>query len=228
MKKTLILSLALFLFTHTVFAAGAANVASEHQAKQKDIQLREELKQKIQAITDDPALKTKVMKEAQRRIILCAACHGKDGNSVVSYAPSLAGQNPVYMVDQFMRFGDGRRHDFTMSSLAKSIKDEDKIKLSIYFSEQKMKPMGGGNQALIPHGQQKYQALCAECHGSDGHGVNQGYARLAGQRPEYIVKMLKVFKNQTGKRSNPWMTARTSQLNEKDMQAIAAFLANQP
>ena len=37
---------------------------------------------------------------------------------------------------------------------------------------------------------------------------------------------LKDFKNQTGRRSNPWMTARANGLDEKDMQAIAAYLAN--
>lgn len=32
--------------------------------------------------------------------------------------------------------------------------------------------------------------------------------------------------NQTGRRRNPWMTARANGLDEKDMQAIAAYLAN--
>ena len=113
-----------------------------------------------------------------------------------------------------------------MSSLARVIKDEDKIKLAIYFSEQQLKPAGGGWPELTQRGKERYQIFCMECHGEDARGGEQGYARLAGQRPEYIVKMLKEFKNQSGRRSNPWMTARANALSETDMQAIATYLAN--
>jgi len=225
MKKQIIVTL--FLLVSSVIASAEQNnTALNFQSKEADLEIRQQLQQQIADMTKHPEAKAKLIANAKRRIILCAACHGKDGNSVVAYAPSLAGQNPVYLVDQFMRFGDGRRNDFTMSSLAKSIKNEDKIRLAIYYSEQTMKPIGGGQQELIPHGKQQYQILCAECHGKDGKGAEQGYARLAGQRPEYIVKMLKEFKNQTGRRSNPWMTARANGLDEKDMQGIAAYLAN--
>jgi len=222
-----LITVILFLVTiSTSLSAEQNDSALNYQNKEADLEIRRQLQQKIENLTQDPASRAQLIARAQRRSVLCAACHGKDGNSVVDYAPSLAGQNPVYLVDQFMRFGDGRRSDYTMNSLAKSIKNEDKIRLAIYFSEQTMKPAGGGQKQLIPHGQQQYQILCAECHGKDGKGAEQGYARLAGQRPEYIVKMLKDFKNQTGRRSNPWMTARANGLDEKDMQAIAAYLAN--
>ena len=126
-----------------------------------------------------------------------------------------------------MRFGDGRRNDFTMNSLAKSIKDEDKIKLAIYFSEQKIKSAGTNQPDLIPRGKDRYEKFCLECHGTDGRGSEKGYAHLAGQRPEYIVKMLQEFKNKTGRRSNPWMTARANTLTDSDMQAVAAYLARE-
>ena len=204
----------------------AGGSAINFQTKEKDLQLRGQLEEKIHLLTSDDKAKTRLVRDAKRRIALCKACHGEDGNAIVAGVPSLAGQNPVYLVDQFMRFGDGRRNDKTMNSLAGVIKDEDKIKLAIYFSEQKMKPAGGGEKALIPRGKERYRILCAECHGEDGRGAEEGYARLAGQRPEYIVKMLKEFKNQTGRRSNPWMTARANALTESDMHAVAAYLAN--
>jgi cytochrome c553 len=222
MKFILILT---FSFLFIPFAAAENRDALDYMTKEEDLKIRHELQQKIDELTRDEQAKARLMKEALHRIRLCTACHGKDGNSVVERAPSLAGQNPVYLVDQFMRFADGRRNDFTMSSLSKVIKHEDKIKLAIYFSEQTMIPAGGGQTELIPHGKKQYQILCAECHGEDGRGAEQGYAHLAGQRPEYIVKMLKEFKNQTGKRSNPWMTARANGLDEKDRQGIAAYLA---
>lgn len=224
-----VMSLILFALSAAVAAAPAepaSGSALDFQAKEKDLQLRQQLEDKINQLIHDEKAKTRLVRDAKRRIALCKACHGEDGNAVVADVPSLAGQNPVYLVDQFMRFGDGRRNDKTMNSLAGVIKDEDKIKLAIYFSEQKMKPAGGGQKALIPQGKERYRLLCAECHGEDGRGAEAGYARLAGQRPEYIVKMLKEFKNQAGRRSNPWMTARANALTESDMHAVATYLAN--
>lgn len=200
--------------------------AMNFKAKQEDLAIRAKLEAQIQHLTSDAEAKQKLMYDAKRRMTLCKACHGEDGNAVAPNVPSLAGQNPVYLVDQFMRFGDGRRNDFTMSSLAKVINDEDKIKLAIYFSEQEIIPAGGGQPELMQRGQERYQLFCVECHGEDGKGAKQGYARLAGQRPEYIVKMLNEFKNQTGRRSNPWMTARANALSETDMEAVATYLAN--
>ena len=224
--------IALFLLVFIAISSNTAaetsltNDAIDYQAKEADLELRAMLEEKIHHLTSDEVAKARMVRDAKRRIALCKACHGEDGNATVAGVPSLAGQNPVYLVDQFMRFGDGRRNDKTMTSLAKVINDEDKIKLAIYFSEQTMKPSGGGQLELIPHGEERYRILCMECHGKDGRGATQGYARLAGQRPEYIVKMLKEFKNQTGRRSNPWMTARANALSDRDMHAVAAYLAN--
>lgn len=219
-------SLSISFTVSAVAADKAKDDAMDYQAQAEDLEIRAQLKQKIMLLTRDEQARKKLIRDARRRISLCKACHGEDGNAVVENVPSLAGQNPVYLVDQFMRFADGRRHDKTMSSLARAIKDEDKIKLAIYFSAQKMRPSGGGQQELMARGKNRYQFLCAECHAEDGRGAEQGYARLAGQRPEYIVKMLKEFKNQTGRRSNPWMTARANSLSESDMQAVATYLAN--
>ncbi len=226
-RVTLITLLMCLMAPAVALEAGQSTpTAMNFKAKEEDLAIRTKLEKQIQSLTSDEEAKQKLMYEARRRITLCKACHGEDGNAVAQNVPSLAGQNPVYLVDQFMRFGDGRRNDFTMNSLAKVINDEDKIKLAIYFSEQKIKPAGGGQPELMQRGQERYQLLCVECHGEDGLGAKQGYARLAGQRPEYIVKMLKEFKNQTGRRSNPWMTARANALTETDMQAVATYLAN--
>ena len=224
----ILITLLIFLTLPAVSAEPGQSTpaAMNFKGKEEDLAIRAKLEAQIQNLTSDAEARKKLMYDAKRRITLCKACHGEDGNSVAANVPSLAGQNPVYLVDQFMRFGDGRRDDFTMSSLARAINDEDKIRLAIYFSEQEIKPAGGGRPELMQRGKERYQLFCVECHGEDGRGAKQGYARLAGQRPEYIVKMLKEFKNQTGRRSNPWMTARANVLSETDMQAVATYLAN--
>jgi cytochrome c553 len=188
-------------------------------------QLRNMLEKRITEIAKDKKLKKHMAKEGRDRTVLCNACHGEDGMAIQPLTPNLAGQNPVYIVDQFQRFGDGRRNDYLMSNLAKTFTLEDKIKIAIYYADMEMKLSGGGKLELMQKGQAVYKAVCVECHGENGRG-QEGYARLAGQRFDYVVKMLKEFRDRTGKRTNVWMTSVAIRLSDQEMEAVATYLAN--
>ncbi|MEJ2619573.1 MAG: c-type cytochrome [Candidatus Thiodiazotropha sp.] len=188
-------------------------------------QLRSILELRIAEIAKDKKRQKRMAKEGRNRTVLCNTCHGEDGMAVEPLTPNLAGQNPVYIVDQFERFGDGRRNDYLMSNLAKTFTLEDKIKIAIYYAEMEMKQSGGGKPELLQKGQQIYKEVCVECHGKNGRG-QEGYARLAGQRYDYVVKMLKEFRDHTGRRTNVWMTSVAIRLNDQDMEAVATYLAN--
>jgi cytochrome c553 len=191
-----------------------------------DSALREKLQQRVDAIASEPNQHRQAMLEGERRATLCKVCHGDDGNSEREGSPSLAGQDPVYIVDQFNRYADGRRADFWMGGLTASLSDEDKIKLAIYYSEQPMRPARGGEPSLIERGKRLYEAHCVECHGSDGRS-REGYARLAGQRPEYTAKMLREFRSATGSRFSPVMYPRAYMLrSDDDITAVATYLAH--
>ncbi len=193
--------------------------------KEEDMALRNQLEARIAAITKDGKLHKKMLREGRDRTVLCATCHGENGIAVHPNAPNLAGQNPVYIVDQFQRYGDGRRNDYWMSNLALTFSEEDKIKIALYFSEMEMLPSGGGKPELMDQGAKLFKEVCVTCHGQDGRG-QEGYARLAGQRFEYVVKMLKEFRDRTGKRINVWMTGVAIRLSDRDIEAVATYLAN--
>lgn len=53
---------------------------------------------------EDPAAKQEAMRAGRNRALLCSYCHGDDGNSVKPEVPNLAGQNPVYLLDQIGKF----------------------------------------------------------------------------------------------------------------------------
>ncbi len=214
----------------TPAAAPAGIQAPEGEAMelmQKDLEIRSKLQKRIDELAADPTAKRKMIAKGQRRTILCNVCHGVDGIAVQPLTPNLAGQNAVYIVDQFQRFSDGRRNDMAMSDLGRGFTEDDKIKLALYYSSLPGKPSGGGTQGQINRGEVVYKAACAQCHGEDGRG-EEGYARLAGQRPDYVVKMLKEFRNTTGRRTNPWMKAVTLQLKGTDMDDVAYYIANLP
>lgn len=192
---------------------------------EEDLSLRSALEQRIATITKDPVLHKKMIREGRDRTVLCNTCHGTDGMATRPLTPNLAGQNPVYIVDQFQRFGDGRRNEYLMSNLAKTFSEEDKIKIALYYSEMKMLSSGGGNTALLQEGEKLFKEVCVSCHGQDGRG-QEGYARLAGQRYDYVVKMLKEFRDRTGKRTNVWMTGVAIRLSDHDIEAVSTYLAN--
>ena len=191
-----------------------------------DLAVRQQLQQRLDQIAADPESYRKARYFGEMRSTLCKVWHGSDGNSVREGTPTLAGQDPVYIVDQFNRYADGRRRDYWMGSLVSGFTEEDKIKLAIYYAEQPMKPARGGDPALMARGKQLYETHCVDCHGADGRS-EKGYARLAGQRPEYVAKMLREFRTPSGKRFSPVMYSRAFMLrNEQDVLAVATYLAH--
>jgi cytochrome c553 len=71
-------------------------------------------------------------------------------------------------------------------------------------------------------GGQKYDAVCAACHGAAGNSGTPANPKLAQQHPDYIVKQLQEFKS--GKRPSPIMQGFAAQLTDADMRNIAAFV----
>ncbi|MBT3012344.1 MAG: c-type cytochrome [Candidatus Thiodiazotropha sp. (ex Lucina aurantia)] len=216
-----------WLLTITLIAIATMLMGQNAMADdmEEDLKLRKSLESRIEAISNNGKLYKQMVKEGRERTILCNSCHGKDGIAVQPLAPNLAGQNPVYIVDQFQRFGDGRRNDYLMSNLAKTFSFEDKIKIALYYGDMQMKPSGGGNSSLLAEGKKIFKDACVKCHGENGRG-QEGYARLAGQRHDYVVKMLKEFRDRTGKRTNVWMSGVAIRLSDSDMDAVATYLAN--
>ena len=78
--------------------------------------------------------------------------------------------------------------------------------------------------ADIAAGKGKTQA-CVGCHGVDGNSVVGTFPKLAGQHPDYLAAQLQNFK--TGKRKDPIMVTQVANLNDKDMENIAAYYASQ-
>ncbi len=75
-------------------------------------------------------------------------------------------------------------------------------------------------------GQEK-STTCAACHGPTGVSVNPIWPNLAGQHAPYLVKQLHDFKAMQH-RNAPTMAPMVANLNDQDMEDLAAFYARQP
>jgi cytochrome c553 len=208
----------------------AADPANSSNLVQRTMELRRHLEARIAELSANREKLAEAMQKGYDRTVLCRHCHGEDGIAIQReglqrIVPNLAGQNPVYIVDQFQRFEDGRRKDFMMGGLAVNYTEEDMINTAIYYSMLEPVVAGGGRPDIRPQGKEIFDRICASCHGKDGKG-QEGYAMIAGQRADYIVQMLKTFRDDRGRRNNPWMTGVAVGLSDEDMEAVASYLAN--
>lgn len=64
-------------------------------------------------------------------------------------------------------------------------------------------------------------AICAGCHGADGHAANPEWPNLAGQNVKYIENQLKAFQN--GNRKNELMSPMAQSLSADDVANVAAY-----
>ena len=70
-----------------------------------------------------------------------------------------------------------------------------------------------------------FDYACVECNGADGRGT-MGYMRIAGQKPDYVIKIRKEFRGGSGRRLNPWMKAVSLPLTDDEITAVAMYLSN--
>lgn len=162
---------------------------------------------------------------------VCAACHGADGNSVITLNPKLAGQHPEYLLKQLTNFKAGSRANAVMGGMVANLTPEDMKNLANYFAAQKIalgKAKSNGTGSL---GEKIYRGgiattqvpACASCHGANGAGLPNQFPRVAGQHADYTLAQLRTFR--LGERANaPMMMAIATKMTDAEMQAVADYM----
>ena len=167
--------------------------------------------------------------------MVCAACHGKDGNSINPLWPNLAGQHPKYLVMQMQAFKLAKqRKDASMMGMMMPLSEQDMQNVAAYFAKQPRK-IGQADPKTLKRGQQLYRggdsgkqiSACIACHGPKGTGNEQaGFPALSGQHAAYIVAQLQEYK--AGKRTtdlNHIMRDIASRMDKADMEAVANYIS---
>jgi cytochrome c553 len=174
---------------------------------------------------------TEVRSADQIAQTVCAACHGADGNSVITLNPKLAGQHPEYLLKQLTNFKEGTRANAVMTGMASGLSAEEMQSLAKYFSSKSIKLGAAKSNGKGSLGEKIYRGgimatnvpACASCHGANGAGLPKQFPRLAAQHADYTYQQLKTFR--TGERANaPMMTAIAVKMTEAEMQAVADYI----
>lgn len=167
------------------------------------------------------------------RAVVCAACHGADGNSLNPEWPSLAGQHETYITGALQAFKKGSRQNVLMSGQAAPLSDQDIADLAAYFAAQPRQPKTA-DPTLVRSGERIYRggnkdtsiAACLACHGPDGRGnAPAGYPALAGQQANYTAAQLRAYR--AGERSsdpNQMMRNVAARLTDNEIQAVASYI----
>jgi cytochrome c553 len=165
---------------------------------------------------------------------VCAACHGFDGNSLLSANPSLAGQHEEYLLKQLTEFKSGVRSNPVMAGMVANLSADDMRNLAAYYASQTPKQMGAKDKDLVAQGRKLYRggnaangvAACAGCHSPNGAGIPAQYPRLASQHADYVAAQLKAFR--AGDRANDpnqMMRSTAGKLSDKEIASLAEYIS---
>ena len=170
----------------------------------------------------------------QAKSVLCASCHGSDGNSVLAINPKLAGQNATYIVKQLMDFKSGVRADPTMAAMVLSLSERDMQDIAAWYSSQSV-TLQGANPDSMELGETLYRAgnqeiamaACSACHSPSGRGnAPAGFPSLSGQHAEYTLKQLKSFRaGERANDTNAMMRTIVERFTDKELEALASYVS---
>lgn len=163
---------------------------------------------------------------------VCAACHGADGNSGTPVNPKLSQQHPQYLIKELQDFKSGKRANPIMSGFAATLSDDDMKNIAFWVASKKAKAGFAKDKELVALGERIYRggiadrsiAACAGCHSPNGAGIPAQYPRLGGQHADYTETQLKAFRD-GGRKNSPQMTDVAAKLNDREIKAVADYIA---
>jgi cytochrome c553 len=161
----------------------------------------------------------------KQRAASCASCHGADGISPNDTWPNLAGQNAAYFARILAAYKSGDQKDVAMTPLAQALSDADIQNLATYYSGLSCKAAPGAKAAGDAAAGKILAKNCAGCHGETGVSSNPAWPNFAGQKPGYLVNVLKAFR--AGLRKDPMMAGVSRGLSDTDIANLAAYYAQQ-
>ncbi|MEM9057384.1 MAG: c-type cytochrome [Pseudomonadota bacterium] len=170
----------------------------------------------------------------KNKSLVCAGCHGQDGNSLNPEWPSLANQHESYIKSQLESFRSGYRQNALMSVQATNLTDEDIADLAAYYASLPLKG-GEADPDLVELGERLYRggnkdsgvSACIACHGPAGAGNPMAnMPRIGGQNAGYTMAQLKNYAgdNRQGVGGNQMMNNVANLMTDEEIKAVASYV----
>jgi len=152
---------------------------------------------------------------------LCEECHGEKGISSTEGVPSLAGQQPAYLIAATQEYKSGTRGHQDKGDMLEGLGGIDIEKMAMYFASQTA-PVREAPPLGDPDAGKAASASCGKCHGADGVSHEPMVPSLAGQEPVYLVNAIKAYRDNE-RHSDSTMPAKT----DEQIQDLAAYYSTQ-
>lgn len=151
---------------------------------------------------------------------VCGGCHGVAGNSNDSATPTLAAQDPQYLVASIKSYGKTRRHEIMERQIG-LLSEKDIQNIAAYYAVQKPRPAMKG-EGLV----QQLAEKCNRCHGPNIEIPTMAVPKLSGQDKDYLVMALRAYRDD--RRESSAMHRMSLPFSDAIIDSIAALYANQP
>lgn len=169
--------------------------------------------------------------KGQQATAQCMGCHGRDGNSHKPKVPSLAGQDPTYLIKSLEDIkADRRDHPLasdgtvTADNLFESLSAKSIKNIAAFYAAIEPKK---AQRVPTPLTLNQWRGKCELCHGQDGSGLGNAAPRIAGQRQEYLEHVLTEYRNkQRGQQNRAQMHVMTHDMSQVEIEALAQHYSN--
>jgi cytochrome c553 len=148
---------------------------------------------------------------------ICENCHGEKGISNQEGIPSLAGQQPVYLIVSTQEYKSGNRGHEGKAEMLAGLEQVDIEKMAMYFASHSA-PAREAPSFGDPVVGKAASAVCGQCHGAGGISHDPMVPNLAGQEPVYLVNAIKAYRS-NDRNSDASMPVKT----DEQIENLAAY-----
>jgi len=150
----------------------------------------------------------------------CGGCHGEVGHSVTVEVPSLAGQDPAYLIKAVNAYKKGLRKHSKMRSAVETLTEKNIANIAAFYAKQTPKIP----EIVQPQSVEIIAEKCDRCHGVNGNSRDRVVPSIASQSEAYLVNAMVMYKE--GQRGNSMMQLMLKPLRVVDINALATHYAS--
>jgi len=146
----------------------------------------------------------------------CGGCHGANGISHDAATPSLAGQDPQYLLNATAAYrGHVRQHDVMFGDKS----DEDIQNIAAFYATQVSRAAEDE-----PMSAEKVTRSCDRCHAPGIENQAMVVPNLNGQDRDYLIMALRAYRDD--KRQSSMMHKMSLPYSDTMIEGVASFYAN--
>ena len=151
---------------------------------------------------------------------VCGGCHGSHGVSTDAATPSLAAQDPVYLLEATKAYRTTRKRE-NMRLYITGLGDKDLTNIAAFYSVQKSRPAEKG-QTIV----QDLTAKCERCHGAGVDNPAMVVPKIRGQDRDYLIMALRGYRDD--RRESSTMHKMSLPYSDSVIESVATFYSSQP